>query len=75
MNKIKLIRKIINFTTNCVMAAMMFTLALNYVAIIWSGHGMVWLLICEIICFVGDIFCAANDWKEIKKMLEDDTNA
>ena len=75
MDKTKLKRKIENFATNCAMAAAMFTLALNYAIFIWSGGGMIWLLICDIICFAGDIFCAANDWKEIKKMLEDDINA
>lgn len=71
MDKIKLKRKIENFTTNCAIAAAMFTLALNYAIFIWSGEGMIWLLICEIICFAGDIFFAINDWKEIKKMLEE----
>lgn len=33
MDKIKLKRTIKNFATNCVMAAIMFTLALNYVMI------------------------------------------
>ena len=71
MDKIKLKRKIENFATNCVMAAVMLTLALN----IWSDKGMIWLLVCDIICFAGDTFFAISDWKEIKKMLEDDTNA
>lgn len=53
------------------MAAAMLTLALNYAMIVWSGDGMIWLLICDIICFIGDIFFATNDWKEIKKMLEE----
>ena len=75
MDKIKLKRKIENFATNCVMAAVMFTLALNYAIIICSGKGMIWLLICDIICFAGDTFFAISDWKEIKKMLEDDKNA
>lgn len=69
MDKIKLKRTIKNFATNCVMAAIMFTLALNYVMIIWSGQGMIWLLISEIICFAGDMFFAISDWKEIKKLL------
>lgn len=71
MDKIKLKRKIENFATNCVMAAVMLTLAL----IIWSDKGMIWLLVCDIICFAGDTFFAISDWEEIKKMLEDDTNA
>lgn len=70
MDKIKLKRKIKNFATNCAMAAAMFTLALDYAMIIWSGNGIIWLLISEIICFAGDIFFAISDWKEIKKMLE-----
>lgn len=75
MDKIKLKRKIENFATNCVIAAVMLTLALNYAMIIWSGKGMIWLLVCDIICFAGDTSFAISDWKEIKKMLEDDTNA
>ena len=71
MDKIKLKRKIENFATNCVMAAVMLTLALNYAMIICSGKGMIWLLICDIICFAGDTFFAINGWKEIKKMLEE----
>lgn len=70
MNKIKLKRKIKNFATNCAMASAMFTLTLDYAMIIWSGNGIIWLLISEIICFAGDIFFAISDWKEIKKMLE-----
>ena len=70
MDKTKLKRKIKNFATNCAMAAAMFTLALDYAMIIWSGNGIIWLLISEIICFAGDIFFAISDWKEIKKMLE-----
>ena len=71
MDKIKLKRKIKNFATNCAMAAAMFTLALDYAMIIWSGNGIIWLLISEIICFAGDTFFAINDWEEIKKMLEE----
>ena len=70
MDKIKLKRKIKNFATNCAMAAAMFTLALDYAMIIWSGNGIIWLLFSEIICFAGDIFFAISDWKEIKKILE-----
>ena len=70
MDKIKLKRKIKNFATNCTMAAVMFTLALDYAMIIWSGNGIIWLLFSEIICFAGDIFFAISDWKEIKKILE-----
>ena len=75
MDKVKLKRKIEDFAANCVMAAVMLTVALNYAMIIWSGKGMIWLLVCDIICFAGDTFLAISDWKEIKKMLEDDTNA
>ena len=76
MDKIKLKRKIKNFATNCAMAAAMLTLAaLYYVMIMSSGEGTIWLLIGEIICFAGDVFFIIDDWKEIKKMLEDDTNA
>lgn len=71
MDKIKLKRKIKNFATNCAMAAAMFTLALDYAMIIWSGNGIIWLLISEIICFAGDVFFAISDWKEIKKILEE----
>ena len=69
MDKTKLKKKIKSFATNCAMAAAMLTLALNYAMIIWAGEGMVWLLICDIICFVGDIFFATSDWKKIKKLL------
>ena len=75
MDKIKLKRKIEDFATNCATAIAMLTLGLNYAMIIWSGKGMIWLLICDIIFFAEDTFFAINDWKEIKKMLEDDTNA
>ena len=70
MDKIKLKRKIKNFATNCTMAAVMFTLALDYAMIIWSGNGIIWLLFSEIICFAVDIFFAISEWKEIKKILE-----
>ena len=71
MDKIKLKIKIENFATNCVMAAAMLTLALNSAMIIWSGKGIIWVLVCDIIFFAGDTFFAINDWKEIKKMLEE----
>lgn len=71
MDKIKLRRKIKSFATNCALATAMLTLALNYTVFVWSGEGMVWLLICDIIIFAGDIFFAICDWKEIKKMLEE----
>ena len=71
MDKIKLKKRIKSFATNCAMATAMLTLALNYAMFVWSGEGMIWLLFCDIICFAGDIFFAANDWKEIKKMLEE----
>ena len=71
MDKTKLKRRIKSFATNCAMAAAMLTMALNYAMIIWSCGGMIWLLICGIICFVGDIFFATDDWKEIKQMLEE----
>ena len=71
MDKTKLERKIKNFVINCALAAVMLTLALDYAIIIWSGEGMIWLLICDIICFAGGTFFAINDWKEIKKMLEE----
>ena len=71
MDKTKLKRRIKSFATNCAMAAAMLTLTLNYAMIVWSGDGMIWLLISDIIFFAGDIFFATNDWKEIKKMLEE----
>lgn len=71
MDKIKLRRRIKSFATNCAMAAAMLALGLNYAMIIWSGEGIIWLLFCNIICFVGDTFSAIDDWKEIKKMLEE----
>lgn len=71
MYKTKLKRRIKSFATNCAMATAMLTLALNYAMIIWSGKGMIWLLIWDIIFFAGDVFFAVNDWKEIKKMLEE----
>ena len=71
MDKTKLKGKIKSFAINCATAAAMLTLALNYAMFIWSGEGMIWLLICDIICFAGDVFFATSDWKEIKKMLEE----
>lgn len=71
MDKTKLKRRIESFATNCAMAAAMLTLALTYAMIVWSGEGMFWLLMCDIIGFAGDVFFATNDWKEIKKMLEE----
>ena len=71
MDKTKLKKRIKSFATYCAMATAMLTFALNYAMIIWSGEGMIWLLIGDIICFAGDIFFATNDWKEIKKMLEE----
>ena len=69
MDKNKLKRKIKSFATNCALATAMLTLALNYAMFVWSGEGMVWLLIFDIACFVGNTFFAICDWKEIKKML------
>lgn len=71
MDKTKLKRKIKSFATNCAISAAMLTLALSYAMIVWSGEGMLWLLIGDIICFVGDALFAFNDWKEIKQMLEE----
>lgn len=71
MDKTELKRKIKSFATSCTLAAVTLTLALFYAIIIWSGGGMVWLLICDIIYVIADTFFAANDWKEIKKMLEE----
>ena len=71
MDKTKLKRKIKNFATNCAMAAAMLTLALNYAMIVWFGEGMLWLLILDVVCFVGDIFCAIDSWKKIEKTLEE----
>ena len=71
MDNAKLKRRIKSFATNCAFAAAMLALTLNYAMIIWSGEGMIWLLIGEIVCFTGDIFLAIDDWKEIKKMLEE----
>lgn len=70
MNKITLKRTIKSFATNCALATAMFVVILNYAMTIWLGEGMIWLLVCDILCFAGDIFCAINDWKNIKKMLE-----
>ena len=71
MDKIKLRRRIKSFATNCALAAAILTMALNYAIFVWSGGGMVWLLIFDIIIFAGDIFFAICDWKEIKKILEE----
>lgn len=71
MDKTKLKGKIKSFATNCAISAAMFTLALSYAMIVWSGEGMIWLLICDIICLAGDVFFTTNDWKEIKKILEE----
>lgn len=71
MDKIKLRRKIKSFATNCVIAAAIFTMALNYTIITLFGEGMIWLLIFDIAFLAGVIFFAINDWKEIKKMLEE----
>ena len=71
MDKTKLKRKIKSFAINCAMSAAMLALALSYAMIVWSGEGRIWLLIGDIICFVGDVFFAFDDWKEIKKMLEE----
>ena len=75
MDKIKLKKKIKSFATSCALAATMLTLTLNYAMIMWSDEGMIWFLIGDIICFAGDVLFAFDDWKEIKKMLEDNTNA
>lgn len=75
MDKTKLKRKIKSFATNCALAVTALMLGLIYVMIMWSGEGMIWFLIGDIICFAGDVLFAFDDWKEIKKMLEDNTNA
>lgn len=74
MDKIKLKRKIKSFTTNCAFAVITLMLALICAMIMWSSEGMIWFLIGDIICFAGDVLFAFDDWKEIKKMLEDNTN-
>ena len=71
MNRVMLKRMIKDFTINCTLATAMFVIALNYAVIVWSGEGMLWLLIFDIACFVGDIFCAIGSWKKIEKTLEE----
>ena len=71
MNKFMLKRMIKDFTINCALATAMFVIALNYAVAVWSGEGMLWLLIFDIVCFVGDIFCAINSWEKIEKALEE----
>lgn len=71
MNRIMLKRMIKDFTISCALATAMFFIALNYAVAVWSGEGTLWLLILYIVCFVGDIFCAIDSWKEIEKTLEE----
>lgn len=71
MNRVMLKRMIKDFTINCTLATAMFVIALNYAMIVWFGEGMLWLLILDIVCFVGDIFCAIDSWKKIEKTLEE----
>jgi hypothetical protein len=71
MNKVKLKKMIKEFTINCALATAMFVIALSYAMIVWSCEGMLWLLILDIVCFVGDIFCAIDSWKKIEKTLEE----
>jgi hypothetical protein len=71
MDKTKLKRKIKSFATNCAFAVITLMLALIYVMIMWPGEDMIWFLIGDIICFAGDVLFAFDDWKEIKKMLEE----
>ena len=71
MNKVILKKMIKDFTINCALATAMFVIALNYAMIVWFGEGMLWLLILDIVCFVGDIFCAIDSWEKIEKTLEE----
>ena len=75
MDKIKLKRLIKSFTTNVALAVAMSTLALTYIPIVIQGQGYLALAICDVVCAVADICFAVNDWKKIKAMLEEDTNA
>lgn len=71
MNKIMLKKMIKYFTINCALATAMFVTVLFYAVAVCSGEGMLWLLILDIVCFVGDIFCAINNWEKIEKTLEE----
>lgn len=71
MNRIMLKRMIKDFTINCALATAMFFIALNSAVAVWFDEGMLWLLIFDIVCFVGDIFCTIDSWKKIEKTLEE----
>ena len=75
MDKTKLKKHIKSFATNAALAVAMGTLALTYIPIVIQGQGLWVLAVCDIICAVADIYFAVNDWKKIKVMLEEDTNA
>lgn len=69
MDKKKLKKRIQNFATNVGMATAMFSLGLTYLPLVIQGEGFWGLLVCDVICFCGDLFFATKDWKEIKKLL------
>ena len=69
MDKKKLKKRIQNFATNVGMATAMFSLSLTYLPLVIQGEGFWGLLVCNVICFCGDLFFATKDWKEIKKLL------
>ena len=75
MDKTKLKKHIKSFATNAALAVAMGTLALTYIPIVIQGQGLWVLAVCDIVCAVADICFAVNDWKKIKVMLEEDTNA
>ena len=71
MNKIQVKEKVKSFATNCIFASIMFTLFLTYLMYVALGQGAAWILIVDFLCFVGDSFLAARDWKDIKLLLEE----
>lgn len=75
MDNVKLKKNIKSFTTNVALAVAMGTLALTYIPIVIQGQGYLALAICDVACAVADTCFAVNDWKKIKAMLEEDTNA
>lgn len=69
MNKTELKKVVKNFALNCALATAMFSLLLIYLPLVLSGEVMVWLLVANILCFIGDVCFATRDWKKFKKLL------
>ena len=75
MDKSKLKAYIKSLVSNVFLATMMANIALCEIPLVLMGEGSFWWIVVDVIFCIGDTIFACHDWKKIKTMLEDNTNA